>query len=141
MTTTPAGHVEIPVERAMTKGVVVVRDRVPMREVRSVTSQHGYNGFPVLNGEGRLVGMITKGDVLRVIAAGLDDPAVWQQPVSRWMAKGVLALRPVDPVRRAIEGMVDQNLRSLPVIDDDAHVVGIVSRNDVIAAVEGRWQR
>jgi CBS domain-containing protein len=132
----------MPVERAMTKeGVVVLGDHLGMREVRAVTSPHTYNGFPVLNGEGRLVGMFTKGDMLRLIFAAMDEPEVWQQPLSRWMAKGILALRPSDSVRRAIEGMIETGLRSLPVIDEHECVVGIVSRNDVIAAVEGRWPR
>jgi CBS domain-containing protein len=33
--------------------------------------------------------------------------------------------------------MVDSGLRSLPVIEDDGKVVGIVSRNDLMGAVEG----
>jgi CBS domain-containing protein len=141
MTTTGAGRVDTPVDRAMTDQVVFLLDLIPMSEVRTLISQHDYNGFPVVNTEGRLVGMITKGDLLRVIAAGLDDPGVWQQPVSRWMAKGLLALRPHDTVGRAIEGMIETGLRSLPVIDDRGHVVGILSRNDVIAAVDGRSRR
>jgi CBS domain-containing protein len=39
------------------------------------------------------------------------------------------------------EGMIETGLRSLPVIDDREHVVGILSRNDVIAAVDGRLRR
>ena len=82
--------------------------------------------------------MVTKGDLLRVLKAGLGDPGVWQEPVSRWMAHGVLALRPKDSVETAVSLMVDSGLRSLPVIDDEGKVVGIVSRNDLMGAVEGR---
>src|SRR3990170_1667892 len=133
----PAAGLTAPVESVMTSRVVMVLEEIPMAEVRAIAGRYDYNGFPVVTREGRLVGMVTKGDLLRVLKAGLGDPDVWLQPVSRWMAHGVLALRPSDSLETAVSLMVDSGLRSLPVIDDDARVVGIVSRNDLMGAVEG----
>ena len=56
---------------------------IPMSEVRNIAAKYDYNGFPVVTAEGRLVGMVTKGDLLRVACAALDDAQVWRQPVSR----------------------------------------------------------
>ena len=133
----PAAGLTAPVESVMTSRVMMVLEEIPMAEVRATVSRYDYNGFPVVSREGRLVGMVTKGDLLRVLKAGLGDPDVWLQPVSRWMAHGVLALRPSDSLETAVSLMVDSGLRSLPVIDDDGKVVGIVSRNDLMGAVEG----
>ena len=133
----PAAGLTAPVESVMTSRVVMVLEEIPMAEVRAIAGRYDYNGFPVVTREGRLVGMVTKGDLLRVLKAGLGDPDVWLQPVSRWMAHGVLALRPSDSLETAVSLMVDSGLRSLPVIDDDGKVVGIVSRNDLMGAVEG----
>lgn len=133
----PAAGLTAPVERVMTSRVVMVLDEIPMVEVRAIAGRYDYNGFPVVSREGRLVGMVTKGDLLRVLKAGLGDPDVWLHPVSRWMAHGVLALRPSDSLETALSLMVDSGLRSLPVIDDAGKVVGIVSRNDLMGAVEG----
>ena len=133
----PAAGLTAPVESVMTSRVMMVLEEIPMAEVRAIVSRYDYNGFPVVSREGRLVGMVTKGDLLRVLKAGLGDPDVWLQPVSRWMAHGILALRPKDSVETAVSLMVDSGLRSLPVIDDDGKVVGIVSRNDLMGAVEG----
>ncbi len=133
----PATGLTAPVESVMTGRVVMVLEEIPMAEVRAIASRYDYNGFPVVAGEGRLVGMVTKGDLLRVLKAGLGDPGVWREPVSRWMAHGVLALRPKDSIETAVSLMVDSGLRSLPVIDDEGKVVGIVSRNDLMGAVEG----
>jgi len=79
--------------------------------------------------------MITKGDLLRVACAALDGPEVWQQPVSRFMAHGVLALRPMDSLRSAVQYMTESKLRSLPVIDAECRVLGMVSRNDLMVAI------
>jgi len=127
-----------PVEDVMTRRVVLVLERIPMSEFERIAAQYDYNGFPVVTVEGRLVGMITKGDLLRAVQAALGDSQVWAQSVSRWMAHGILALRAKDTVESAIAAMVESGLRSLPVIDDQSRVVGIVSRGDVMAAVEGR---
>ena len=127
-----------PVEQVMTRRVVMILGEIPMAEVRTVATRYDYNGFPVVTQEGRLVGVITKGDLLRVLRESLARPDVWQEPVSRWIAHGVLALRPKDPVDAAVSLMVESGFRSLPVIDDDGKVIGIVSRNDLMEAVEGR---
>lgn len=133
----PAMGLTAAVESVMTGRVVMIMEEIPMAEVRAIATRYDYNGFPVVTRDGRLVGMVTKGDLLRVLKAGLGDPAVWLQPVSRWMAHGVLALRPRDTLETAVSLLVDSGLRSLPVIDDDGKVVGIVSRNDLMGAVEG----
>lgn len=123
------------VESVMTHRIVQIIEQIPMSEVRNIAAKYGYNGFPVVAPEGRLVGMITKGDLLRVAHAAIDDPEVWQHPVSRFMAHGVLALRATDSLRSAVQYMVESNLRSLPVIDAECRVLGMVSRNDLMAAI------
>lgn len=133
-----SGGFVAPIASVMTNRVVMVLEEVPMAEVRSLVSRYGYNGFPVVTAAGRLVGMVTKGDVLRALWVGRSDPGVWLQPVSRWMAHGVLALRPSDSVETAVALMVESGFRGLPVIDDDGKLVGMISRSDVVSAVEGR---
>lgn len=126
------------VEGVMARRVVMVVENIPMAEARSIAAEYDYNGFPVVTVEGRLVGLITKGDLLRAVRDGFTDSEVWQQPVSRWMAHGVLALRPKDSVETAVGLMVESGYRSLPVVDDHGMLVGMVSRHDLIQALEGR---
>jgi len=130
----PAG-LALPVETVMTCRVVQIIEQIPMSEVRNIAAKYDYNGFPVVTPEGRLVGMVTKGDLLRVACAALDDPGVWKAPVSRFMAHGVLALRPADSLASAVQHMTESKLRSLPVIDAECRVVGMVSRNDLMIAI------
>lgn len=129
------------VETVMSRRVVLILEDIPVAEVRAIATRYGYNGFPVVTAEGRLVGMITKGDLLRVLLAARAEPGVWAEPVSRWMAHGVLALRKHDSIETAAALMADTGLRSLPVIDEDARVVGMVSRGNVMETGEGRGER
>jgi CBS domain-containing protein len=134
MSHSPAG-LAVPVESVMTRRIVQIIEQIPMSEVRNIAAKYDYNGFPVVTQDGRLVGMVTKGDLLRVACLALDDPEAWQQPVSRFMAHGILALRPMDSLRSAVQDMVESKLRSLPVIDAECRVLGMVSRNDLMAAI------
>ncbi len=135
MRTTSSARLSLPVETVMTRRVVQIIEQIPMFEVRNIAAKYDYNGFPVVTPEGRLVGMITKGDLLRAACEAADDPDVWRRPVSRFMAHGVLALRPMDTLASAVEHLTESKLRSLPVIDAECRVVGMVSRNDLMIAI------
>ena len=128
---------EASVETVMTRRVVLILEDIPMSQVQAIVRQYDYNGFPIVTLGGRLVGMITKGDLLRATRASFSDPGIWMQPVSRWMAHGVLALRPEDSLRTAVENLADSGFRSVPVIDGAGRVVGMVSRNDLMTAISG----
>jgi CBS domain-containing protein len=125
-----------PVAAVMSTRVVRMPRDVPLREARVLAARYDYNGFPVVGPEGRLVGLLTKGDLLRAARAGATDTDVWGQPVAAWMAPGGLALQARDSVAKAVDVMVEAGLRSLPVIDQDARVVGMVSRNDLLQALD-----
>lgn len=127
----------LPVERIMSRRVVMVFEGVPMAEVRALVATYDYNSVPVVTREGLLVGLVSKGDLLRAVRASFGAPEVWEQPVSRWMARRVVTLRPKDSLEAAITLMVEAGVRSLPVVDEDGRVVGMVSRTDLVRALEG----
>ena len=135
MSSISTAKLALPAETVMTRRIVQIIEQIPIAEVRNIAARYDYNGFPVVTPEGRLVGMITKGDLLRVACEAVDDPAVWQAPVSRFMAHGVLALRATDTLASAVRYMTESELRSLPVVDGQSRVIGMVSRNDLMVAI------
>ena len=134
--TEPQGILKAPVAVLMATRVVQMLRDIPLREAQKLTDRYDFNCFPVVAPEGRLVGVLSKGDLLRAARQAAIDPSVWDQPVVAWMAHGVLALRPQDSVAVAAELMIESGRRSLPVIDDDDCVAGMVSRNDLIQALK-----
>ncbi len=126
-----------PVETVMTSPGVMILEDIPMVEAHDLAVRYDYNSFPVVTPTGRLVGMMTGRDLLCALRAGLKDQRVWREPVWRWMAHGVLALRPKDSLEAALALMADSGSGSLPVIDGEAHVVGMVARRDLMAALSG----
>jgi CBS domain-containing protein len=136
--TAPGGGLELPVAAIMSTRIVQAFRDIPLAAARALAARYDYNGFPVVGREGRLVGVLTKGDLLRATHAAAGGADVWAQPVSAWVARGVLALRATDSLARAVEVMVDSGLRSLPVIDQDDRVEGMVSRDDLLQALAAR---
>jgi CBS domain-containing protein len=80
-------------------------------------------------------GIISAQDIVtRVIAVGLD-PAVLTAGDLVWSCPG--AVRATDTVPEAIERLCETETESLPVIDSDGRVTGVVSLEDILQAVAG----
>lgn len=54
----------VPVESAMTRRIVQILEQIPMAEVRNVAARYDYNGFPGVTQDGRLVGMVSRNDLM-----------------------------------------------------------------------------
>jgi CBS domain-containing protein len=94
--------------------------------------------IPVVDAEGRAVGVITDRDVC--MAAYTQGRALRDIPVATSMAHHVIAIHADESVETAEHLMADNQVRRLPVIDGDGKVVGVVSLND-LARLAGEFRR
>ena len=146
-----------PVRDVMRTEVIAVAPDTPVAEVVTLLLQKGYRSLPVVDGNGRLRGIITDGDLLR--RAGLiarldlqaDIPAPdWQAQLTDLREQEITAVNlmtspvitiPVDaPLNQAIQQMVTQNLKRLPVVEAkgqaNGRLVGWISRIDIMRTLE-----
>ncbi len=84
---------------------------------------------PVLDGDGRVVGMISDRDIC--MAAYTHGLPLWQLPVSDAMAKQVHGARESDPLEVVETLMRRARVRRVPVLDGDGRLKGILSMNDL----------
>ncbi|HVA68316.1 MAG TPA: CBS domain-containing protein [Candidatus Binataceae bacterium] len=77
----------------------------------------------------RVVGFITDRDI--AMAAYTQGRALWDIPVATAMANKVLVCHARDGISQAESLMRDHQIRRLPVLDEDEHLVGVLSLNDV----------
>lgn len=148
------------VGRFMTTDVLCVAadDAVP-DAVRALVDR-GVDGAPVVDGDGRLVGMLSATDVM-VQDATLHLPTVialfgatvelpgqaarYDRDLRRALASTVDELMARDPVTitadatvsEAATRMHDRDVSRLPVVDGDGRVVGIIARGDVLRSLVG----
>jgi signal-transduction protein with cAMP-binding, CBS, and nucleotidyltransferase domain len=109
------------VRRHMAGEPLVVEAKASCAEVVERMSASGASSALVVDGERRLVGIVTERDVTRRIAFKLERDA----PVQRAMTAPVQTIRDDDRLYRAIARMRRHGLRHMPVVDREGHVVGL----------------
>ncbi|MFF0521704.1 CBS domain-containing protein [Actinomadura nitritigenes] len=126
----------------MTSDVVTVSPDDAFRDVIAALADREISGAPVVDGEGRLVGVVTEADLLRKAAAGRGGPGRKQrlerQGAGATTAGEAMSSPPVTttadaPVAEAARSMCRHGFKRLPVVDADGRPVGIVSRADLLS--------
>ena len=98
-------------------------------ELKELMFREKHRGYPVMSGEA-LEGIITLTDLQRVPEAERAQLASDQV-----MARKLYLIGPLEEASTAMKMMNDMQIRRLPVIDE-GRLVGIVSREDLVRAIE-----
>ncbi len=130
----------------MTASVVAVRKDAAYKEMAAMLRERRISAFPVVDDAGRVIGVISAGDLLvkeAVQATGTSLMAALRHIREDDKAAGITAgelmtapavtIGPDAPVEDAARLMYDRRLKRLPVVNPTGRLVGIVSRVDVLA--------
>lgn len=133
------GFLDCRVADAMTRDVVTISPETELAEVEAVFERHHFNGLPVVEAGGSLVGLLTKLDLLRAFAFSPHAIVPHYEEIAHLAAGQVMNRNPVTvsadlPLTRALEQLVATKYKSLPVVERGC-LIGIVSREDVLAAL------
>ncbi|GGU76891.1 CBS domain-containing protein [Lentzea flava] len=112
----------------MTGPAVVVNPDTPVRTASAVLGEHGFSALPVVDDEGRLVGIVSGADLL---LAGMT-PAAAKGPVARVMRHPVISAPMTATPAELTATMLSERLRCLPIVANDELLVGVVSRSDLL---------
>lgn len=98
-------------------------------EAAAEMQRHGHEGYPVVDEQDRLVGLLTRRAVDRAIGHKLEHLKVHQI-----MKSGRITVRPSDSVQLVQELMVDEGWGQVPVTaeNDPDRLIGIVTRTDML---------
>jgi CBS domain-containing protein len=127
----------------MSEPVFTVRSTDPVEAAAALLADRRITAAPVVDNDGRVVGMVSEGDLLRNRVP--EDPTAHLRPapepaahrpcvVAEVMTRNVFTAWPVEDVADVAQTMIDHNVRSVPVLDG-GRLVGIVSRRDILRAV------
>lgn len=128
----------------MTHPVKTVTRQTTMRELEALFEKHDFNAFPVVE-EGKMVGLVTKFDFLKTFAftTGQMLPhydELMSRTAGEAMTEAVVHVEPAAPLTRVLQLMVNLKARSFPVVAPDHHLVGIISREDIMRALKEATQ-
>lgn len=124
-----------PVESIMTSNLVTVRPDTPLNKVAEVFSKHNFHHLPVTDGQGMLLGIISREDFAKVAYIlsfnenGKGGNAICASDV---MSKYPLSLSPEDSIGLAADIFLANKFHALPIIEGGV-LVGLVTTHDLIA--------
>jgi len=105
------------------EGVPSVNESADMRAAVEEMSSKKLGMTCVVDGEGRLLGVLTDGDLRRRI---VQNPAPLDGTVADAMSKNPVTIGPDAVASEALKLMEDRKITSLPVVDDERRLVGVV---------------
>lgn len=117
----------IPVEKCMRKEIVALLPEETLEAAISKMESEGVNFLVIAEGD-RLKGVLTDGDVLSAIYKRKALPA--EIKVSEVMSTNLLTIKPGDTILKALEVMVENKIRRLPVAENDK-LLGLISLTDI----------
>ena len=122
------------VSEIMTRDVCLASPSQTLREAAAEMEKRDIGVLPVADKD-RLVGMITDRDIaVRGISHGLDPEA----PVSDVMSGEVKYCFEDDDIDNLAQNMASEQIRRLPVLNDQKRLVGIISLGDLATSPDGR---
>ena len=117
-----------PLSHVITTNLKTVQISQKMSEVHRLVVENQIHHVPVVDGR-RLVGMISTTDIIRlnITVSNADD---WT--IGKVMKKNLVTIEINDTLRKAAHLLSDGMFHSLPVIDKDNNLIGIITSTDLI---------
>lgn len=149
--------INVQVKDFMVKDVISASPSSSIKEVTTLLVANKIGGVPIIDEEGVLRGFVTDGDILRAISPvdrrfhdyfslityvaeekmeiRLSELA--EREIIR-IAKthGIVTIHPEDEMKKVVSLLSKHHFKKLPVVDDSNHVVGVISRGDVIRSIQ-----
>jgi CBS domain-containing protein len=128
---TVAGH--------MTHAVKTVTRELTVRELGGMFERDDFNTYPVEE-DGQAIGIVTKFDLLKCFAFTPSQMVpryadLMNRTVADVMTSEFIYVRPDTKLTRVLQLMVEHRIRSIPVIDSDHRLAGIIAREDILRAL------
>ncbi|GIF16362.1 CBS domain-containing protein [Actinoplanes teichomyceticus] len=130
----------------MTRDVVSVAEQTSYRDVVDLLVEMRISAVPVVDGSGRVTGVVSEADLLRKIEyGGQDQPRIFEgrrrrgerakataRTAAELMSAPPVVVREGTPIAAAARLMDSTGVKRLPVTDAAGRLVGIASRTDLL---------
>lgn len=107
---------------------IVVREGTPIHQALELLIEHRISGLPVVDGAGRLVGVVSEKDLLRVFY----EPEA--RSVDSLMTRDPISISVDAPLVDVVDCLMANDFRRV-FIHDRETLVGVVSRADLMPAI------
>ena len=126
--------INAPIKEIMTSGVKTMTSKDTIIDAATLMLEEDIGGFPIVNSENKIVGMVTEGDIVKKLSKIIADKEV--QDV---MASKVITTTPGTKIEAITKIMVRNSLRRVPIVGEDTSSVskeekllGFVTASDIL---------
>jgi molybdopterin-containing oxidoreductase family membrane subunit len=136
----------------MSTKVVTVRPETPIEEVSKLLVAHRISGLPVVDGDGKIIGVLSESDIIfreihhephlveklgdMVLPRNLRASDRAGSTAGEIMTSPPLTAREETPLKELVQIITERKIKRIVVVDKDARPVGVVSRIDIVKALE-----
>ncbi len=139
----------------MSSPVIYVMEETPVPEIARVLLLKRISAVPVINNGGRLIGMVSEGDLIGRQASDNNRRSWWLDVLEAGshagdkiaaylkahglrardvMSRNVVTVQPDEPITRVAELLLAKNIKRVPVVTS-GEMIGVVSRADILAYI------
>ncbi|MDO5636338.1 MAG: CBS domain-containing protein [Myroides sp.] len=129
---------DIPVKQIMSKQLVTLTTKNSLYDAEKLFKKHKIRHLPIVE-DHKLVGVLSYSDLLKISYADVtegeeDVEAVVYDMFSivQVMAKAPVTVTTETPLKEVIQQLIQQTFHSLPVIEENGDLVGIVTTTDLL---------
>ncbi len=145
------------VKEIMTSPAMSVTENQMVKEVLELLAEKRFSGFPVVDEDNKVIGVISDTDIIRyshtINVIPLSNLSGWVSPyadiadlasmrkgfdmlhttsVGQIMTKKVYTINEDEPATEAAKLMNRRKINRIPVVDKDGKLVGIITRADMV---------
>ena len=130
----------------MTTGVITVTPNTTLPDAHQLMDTHKIRRLPVLDQQGKLVGLETRGDVRGAEPSDATTLSIWEVnyllaklTVEKIMTRNPLTVSSEATIEEAAKIMLENKVSGLPVVDERGKEVGIITESDIFRMVVKAW--
>ena len=123
----------MPVQRvlpAASQRLITIGDDASLTDAAKLLREPDADLVVVCNADKRMVGVITKTDVVRQV--GRRRESEYTAAASTVMTRTVVSCRPGDLLRDVWAMMKDRRLKNVPILDQDSRPIGVLNARDLL---------
>lgn len=141
----------IMVRDVMTQNVIKVGEDADINEVTALLSENRISGLPVVDGQDRVIGVITEADVLSmagmkkehsfrdilkyILGEPLPAPGSGGKRIKDAMSSPAITTGPESDIRDVALIIDEKRIKRLPVVDEQGRLIGLISRADIVRVI------
>lgn len=114
----------------MTKSVKTLHPEDPIAQAFDLVQRMGFRHIPITDGQGKIAGLLSDRDLLKI-----RDEQTKSKLISSVMTQRVLTCFSETPLRLAASTMLKEGFSSLPVVDHQGFLRGLLTTGDILKAL------